>query len=338
MVGLLSKKITQGIKMNHNHSMKLITKRVFALFVAVIFVSASSFAQKKPTIMILPSDNWCTQRYFTTSFQNQGTTITISNYQQAFTEDNELPQVVSRIGALLTDLGYSLKDAEQELKNITVKTAEDNVISSKTSGATLLETPLDELKRKVKSDIIIQLWWKINRETQGKSASFTMEAFDTYTNKRIATSTGNTKPSAQSIDVILGQAIEKQIKPFDEQMTRWYHDQEINGREISLTIRCWDNWEEDLETEFGGDELIDCIQDWLYQNCVNGKFNYSDGTESFAQFEQVRIPLTDESGRSMDARAFATNLRKYLRQSPYNITSKVAVRGLGEASIILGEK
>lgn len=34
------------------------------------------FAQgKKPTLMILPSDNWCSQRYFMTEFDNQGSTV-----------------------------------------------------------------------------------------------------------------------------------------------------------------------------------------------------------------------------------------------------------------------
>ena len=40
------------------------------------------FAQqaKKPTIMILPSDNWCNQRYFMTSFSDQGNTVKVPNY------------------------------------------------------------------------------------------------------------------------------------------------------------------------------------------------------------------------------------------------------------------
>ena len=87
-----------------------------------------------------------------------------------------------------------------------------------------------------------------------------------------------------------------------------------------------------------GEELTDCIQSWLQKNCVNGVFNLSDATESFAQFEQVRIPLLDDNGRAIDARAFATKLRKYLQQPPFNITSKVMVRGLGEAIVVLGEK
>ena len=239
---------------------------------------------------------------------------------------------------MLTELGYSLKDAEQEIKSINMRTAEDNVTTSKTSGASLVETPLDVLKRRVKSDIIIQLWWKLNKESKGHSASFTLEAFDAYTNKRIATSTGTTKASDDVIPVLLEQAVKENVEPFDEQMTRWYDDQKKNGREITLTVRCWDSWENDLETEYDGYELTDCIQDWLAEHTVNGMFNLTDGTESFAQFEQVRIPLFNEKGRAMDARAFATELRRYLQKPPYNITSKVMIRGLGEAILVLGEK
>lgn len=310
---------------------------LFALLLCYNLVSIAQTA-KKPTIMILPSDNWCTQRYFTTNFSNQGNNVKVPNYQQAFTEDIELPQVISKVGGVLTELGYSLKDAEQEIKNLNTRMAEDNVTTSKTSGASLVESPLDILKRRTKSDIIIQLWWNLNRESKGHSVSFTLEAFDSYTSKRIATSTGTTQASKESIPVILEKAIKENIKPFDQQMDKWYADQQQNGREIILTIRCWDNWENDLETEFDGNELTDCIQDWLQANTVNGALNLTDATESFAQFEQVRIPLFNDKGRAIDARTFATELRKHLQKPPYNITSKVMTRGLGEAIIILGEK
>lgn len=305
-----------------------------------IAIALVSFADdvKKPTIMMLPSDNWCTQRYFTQSLDNQGTTVKVSDYQRAFTEDIELPQVISKVGGVLTGMGYSLKDAEMEIKSLGVKQAEDNAMSSKSSGAFIAETPLDVLKRRMKSDIVIQLWWNITKDPAGKVVSFTLEAFDAYTNKRIATATGNSKPTADAIPVALEKAVKDNVKEFDKQLDRWYADQKKNGREIALTVRCWDNWDNDLETEYNGEELTDCIQQWMRENTVNGSFNLSDGTESFAQFEQVRIPLKDQKGNAMDARAFATALRKHLQKAPYNITSKVVIRGLGEAILILGEK
>lgn len=312
-------------------------KKLGLLFSMLVLAMSVIGQTKKPTIMILPSDNWCNQRYFMTTFDNQGTDVKVPNYQQAFQEDTELGQVISKVGGVLTGLGYSLKDAEQEIKSLSIKQAEDNVIMSKTSGANLVESPLDILKRRIKSDIIIQIWWKLNREATGRSASFTLEAFDAYTNKRIATSTGTTKASTEPIPVLLEQAVQNNIQVFDMQMNEWFSIQQRDGREISLSIRCWDNWDKDLETEYEGKELTDCIQSWLQKNCVNGSFNLSDGTETFAQFEQVRIPLQDEEGKAMDARAFVTKLRKYL-QRDYNITSKVIIRGLGEATLILGEK
>lgn len=293
---------------------------------------------KKPSIMILPSDNWCTQRYFTQSFDNQGTTEKVSDYQRAFAEDLELPQVISKIGGLLTGMGYSLKDAEQEIKSLKMKQAEDNVMSSKTSGSSIAETPLDMLKRRMKSDIVIQLWWNIIKDPKGKVVSFTLEAFDAYTNKRIATATGNSKPTDESIPVALEKAVRDNVKEFDKQLDQWYADQNKNGREIVLTVRCWDNWNSDLETEYGGDELTDAIQSWIRQNTVKGAFNLTDGSETFLQFEQVRIPLMDDKGNAMDARGFATALRKYLQKEPFNIPAKVTMRGLGEAMVVLGEK
>ena len=309
-----------------------------ALLLFLSFSLWASAQEKKPTLMILPSDSWCTQRYFMTNYDNQGLTVSVPDYQAAFREDLELRPVVSKVGELLTGYGYSLKDCEMELKTIAQRTAEDNMTMSKASGASLVESPLDMLKRRTKSDIIIQVDWHVNRENSGKSITYTLEAFDSYTSKRIATSTGTGLPSSDPVPVLLEKAVKEHIVDFDKQMDMYYHDLVKNGREIILTVRCWDSWENDLETEFAGEELTDCIQNWMSDNTVEGVFNLTDASESFLQFEQVRIPFYDEKGRAIDARAFATALRKYLRGEPFGIEAKVMVRGLGEAIVVLGEK
>ena len=314
-------------------------KRIHLFLLLVATLSGMVQAQeKKPTLMIVPSDNWCTQRYFTTTYDNQGVKVRVPDYQRAFQEDLEIKGVIAKLGAMLTDMGYSLKDCEQELKVIATRQAEDNVTLSKTSGASLVESPLDQLKRRTKSDIIIQVDWVIRKETAGRIVTFTIEAFDSYTSKRIATATGTCDPSDQPIPMMLECGVMSHIKNFDKQMDNYFRDLKKNGREIVLTVRCWDNWDKDLETEFDGEELTDCIQQWMRENTVKGVFNLTDGTENFLQFEQVRIPFYDGKGNAMDARAFATALRKHLAKAPYNITAKVMVRGLGEAIIVLGEK
>lgn len=304
-----------------------------------LLVTVIVFGQaKKPTIMILPSDNWCTQRYFMTEFDNQGTKQSVPNYKQAFQEDTELGQVISKIGALMIDRGFPLKDAEQELKAIETRNAEDNMTSSKTSGSSISESPLDILKKRAKADIIIQIWWKVNKEGDQKSVSFILEAFDAYTSKRIASSTGNGTPSNDIIPVQLEKAILANIDPFAAQLQTHFDDMFTNGREIMLTIKIWDSWENDLETEFDGEELTDIIDDWMAKNTVSGRYNMTDATENIIRFEQVRIPIYDDKGRAIDARAFAKDLSKFLKAEPYLIESKLMTRGLGEAIIVLGEK
>lgn len=311
-------------------------KNVLILLMLLFSITATS-AQKKPTIMILPSDNWCTQRYFMSVYENQGSPVKIPNYQQAFQEDVELGLVISKIGELMTDLGYSLKDAEQEIKIISTRSSEDNVTQSKTTGSSLSESPLDILKRKAKADIIIQVGWNIIRLEKGKSVTFTLEAFDAYTSKRIATSTGTGKASTEIIPNMLYDAVKRNIKSFDKQLSTYFDDMIDNGREIILTIKCWDNWDGDLEMEVNGVELLSHIQEWLRKNTIKGEFNLSDATENFAQFEQVRIPIS-KNGIPLDARSYTSDLQKYLKKEPFGLTAKLMMRGLGEAILVLGEK
>ena len=292
---------------------------------------------KKPTLMILPSDNWCEQRYFMTTFDNQGVKTKTPNYQQAFQEDQELPLVISKLGQLLIDYGYSIKDAEQETKAVNNRMAEESLMTSRSTDASIAQSPLDLIKQRAKMDIIIQIWWKVNREATGRSVSFTLEAFDAYTSKRIATSSGTGMGTDESIPVLLENAVKAHIKDFDKDMDNYFRDMRRKGREVVLNIRCWDDWEYRLDDEFGDTELLEIIQNWLRENTVKESFNLSDATDNFAQFEQVRMPLFDKDDKALDARAFISGLRKYLEKN-YNIQSKVYIRGLGEAYLILGGK
>jgi hypothetical protein len=316
---------------NMNKKQNLIVAIGLFLSITTLFGQA-----KKPTLIILPSDNWCEQRYFMTEFDNQGTKQKVPNYKQAFQEDTELGQVISKIGSLMIDRGFPLKDAEQEIKAIEARTAEDNLTTSTNSGSGISESPLDKLKNKAKADILIQIWWKVNKDN---SVSFVLEAFDAYTSKRIASSTGNGTPNNTDIvPVLLQNAILANIDPFAAQLQAHFDDMFINGREVLLTVKKWNSWDKDLETEIDGKEITDYVNEWLQKNTVKGRFNMSDATENKIRCEQVRIPLFDANNNAVDARQFAKGLQKYLKAAPFNFEVKLMTRGLGEAILVLGEK
>ena len=111
-------------------------KRLFIIWTSLL-VATLSFAQvaKKPTIMLLPSDHWCSARYFTKTFDNLGAKQTINDYDAAFREDAELPQVVSKVGELMTKYGYDLKDYAMESKALNDRMLEEQVTMSKSSSA-----------------------------------------------------------------------------------------------------------------------------------------------------------------------------------------------------------
>jgi hypothetical protein len=308
--------------------------------IAFMAITINGFGQaKKPTLMILPSDNWCEQRIFMTEFDNQGTKQKVPNYKQAFQEDTELGQVISKIGSFMIDRGFPLKDAEQELKAIEVRNAEDNMTTSTASGSSISESPLDKLKNRAKADIIIQIWWKVSKTDNGKVVSFVLEAFDAYTSKRIASSTGNGAPNNTDIvPVLLQNAILSNMDPFAAQLQAHFDDMFNNGREIILTVKKWNSWENNMETEIDGKEITDYVNEWMQKNTVQGKFSMADASENIIRFDQVRIPLYDLNNNAMDARKFAKGLRKYLKAAPFNFEVKLMTRGLGEVILVLGEK
>ena len=53
----------------------------------LLLCSIMTFAQtaKKPTIMVIPSDHWCTSRYFTKVMDNQGKKVTINDSDVLYT-------------------------------------------------------------------------------------------------------------------------------------------------------------------------------------------------------------------------------------------------------------
>lgn len=128
------------------------------------------------------------------------------------------------------------------------------------------------------------------------------------------------------------------IDPFAAQLQSHYDDVFSNGREIVLSVKRWNNWDKNLETEIDDKEITDHINEWMQKNTVKGRFNMNDATENKIKFEQVRIPLFDVNNNALDARQFAKGLQKFLKAAPFNFEVKLMTRGLGEAILVLGEK
>lgn len=313
-------------------------KLLFAICGAML-VSSLGFAQaKKPTIMILPSDVWCNTNGYMMEFDNQGTKVKIPDYKKAFQENADLLLVISKINGMMADRGFPLKNAESSLKSLESESAENAMLTSK-NGGSVAESPVDKLKKTAKADIIMQLTWTVNTTGPKKSITFNLQGLDSYTDKQVATAAGTGAPSfSAELPILLEEAVLAHLDNFNSSLQKHFDDMFENGREIIIRVKKFDSWDGDLEKDYGGKELGAVIEDWLAKNTVKGRFSTTDATENMMLFEQVRIPLYDASGKATDARGFCKELQKYLQAAPYTITNKLMMKGLGQATIVLGDK
>lgn len=316
--------------------------KLLGLFLIVLNLPLDVFSQaKKPTLMVFPGETWCNANGYVTVINNQGRTTKLPDYERAMAEDFDMLNVVTKIGELMAERGFPLKDLNTEIRNLRNNETEDEMMVSSTSGATIAETPLERLLRRAKADIRVEVTYKVNTIGPKTSITYNLRGIDTYTEKQIAAAQGTGAQSfSAEIPILLEEAAIDKMDGFLSQLQSHFSDMEKNGRETSLRIQVFDNGSGlSLEDEFNGVELSEIIDQWVNDNTVQHRYSLSDASENTMEFEQVRIPLYNESGRAMDARMFARQLQKYLAAAPYNIKSKIKPGGgLGKATLILGEK
>jgi hypothetical protein len=309
---------------------------LLCLFVLGLVTSAYSQA-KKPTIMVVPSDQWCNKNGYMMEFDNQGSKVKVPDYKKAFQENSDLLLVIAKINELMADRGFPLKNLESSLKTLSSQSAEDAMLNSKT-GSGVSESSIDKLKKVAKADIWMQLTWTINQTGPKKSISFILTGLDAYTDKQVANASGTGQPSfSAELPVLLEESVLANLDNFNSQLQKHFDDMFANGREVILRIIKFDSFNGDLETEFSGEPLSKIIENWVSDNTVQNRFSTTDATENMMLFEQVRIPLYDVNNRAVDTRGWAYNLQKMLK-TKYQIESKLMMKGLGQAQLVIGEK
>jgi len=317
-------------------------KIIFAIIIALF--SVNSFSQvkmKKPSVMVVPSKAWCKQMGYTQEFNNQGYVEVHPDYKLALESDVTLKQVLVTMSGVMKERKFTMKMLESQLDKVDKKMADQNMRSSTKTGGGVMISPTDMLKMTAKADIILEITYTVNQSGFDKSIQFTLAGLDAGTGTLASSATGVGEPSSGSVPELMIEAVSAYMDGFCEKLMDHFIDIHENGREINLNIQVWDDWGEDLETEdYGDDELMIVIEDWVADNTVNGSYNLSDATESMMVFEMTRIPTiyTDKKGkvRALDAGRFGKNLRDYLEE--FGLESKGERSSLSEMTIWIGHK
>ncbi len=262
----------------------------------------------RPTIMVIPADVWCKEHGYMLSNSSP-------DYIAALQTDFELLSVISKVGELMADRGFPLKDFGQSLQ----------------SG--------DSLLQRVKSDVRLEVSWKINKIGPKNSLTYIMRGLDAYTSKQVAAASGTGKPSfACEIPVLLEEAVLEQMDDFCAQLQQYFEDIQENGREVGLRIKIDNSCGVglSLDSEFNGLPLADIIEVWIAENVVNQQYSLSEVDDETMLFEQLRIPTQVGNGLKNDARRFASSLGRYLGN--YGLKAKVVASGHGRTDLIIGRQ
>lgn len=276
--------------------------RIILFALVMSFLPSVVLAQtKRPTLMVIPADSWCQANGFTMNIQD----VTMPDYEKAWQNSQELTEVITKIGELMSERDFPIKDMSQSLKNI----------------------------GQAKADIFMEVGWQINKMGPKRSVTYTLRGIDAYTMKQIAAGSGTGKMSfSAEIPVLLEEAVLERMDNFCDQLQNHFDDLLTNGREVRMSVRIDGNTK--MSDEYEEQELSEVIEDWLSLNTVEHRYSLSDATESFMNFDQVRIPLYADNGMAMDTRRFVQGLRKRLME--LGVSSKIETQGLGMATLIIG--
>jgi len=322
-------------------------KRVFSIIMLSALVCATGWSQaKKPTIMVVPSDAWCKANKYVITTVSDGDTIVSPDYQKALS-NSDMRSVISAMADFMAKNDFPIQSLEQELKRIKNETAEMSVMSGKNSGASVVETPVERLRRTAKADIILDMDYTVKKTGARRQVSFNLQAIDAYSSKIISGNTGIGTDADVPMAALLNEAVLSFKDNFLSGLQHYFDDMFANGREITVTLVRYDTGSKvDFQTEYtyyGQDaELNEIIQTWMDDNAVNGRYTVSTNSANMMRFTQVRIPLYGQNlhGKdvAIDASGFIKPLVKMLKGDPYKLTVGTSPKGLGEIWLTIGDK
>lgn len=307
-------------------------KIISYLVIFSFFLSVEIFGQaKKPTLMVLPLKNWCVKNGYTVATMEMGKEKIIEDYQAVVDKSSDFNNTVAVIDELMANENFPLEVLQQALAAQDEEEAEDIANNVNLS-------PADAIANKVKPDILLLINWEFIPQGPKKAAHVTLQAIDAYTHKDIAPF-DNRSDYAFSEDPsgLIKSALNNGFSNFLNKLQNYFEDLQENGREISIDVKIRGDEFDMEETEVDGETLSETIYNWFDENAQNHRFSESSSGEKFLQYKQVRIPLYNEKGRAIQARQFAQNLVKFLKEK--NIPSKIQSGAhLGHATILIGNK
>lgn len=317
-------------------------KRLIICCAIMLSVIANGYAQRKPMtpprIMVVPDLIYCKAHGYTQQFDNNGITETIPDYERAISEDPSLHAVLTQIAQMILQ-----RDREQSIVIVDIIEAINNAKADAAMAAANVgdesESVDEAIIRNSEADILVKVQFDLVKNGPEYRVSYVLNGTDAYTSQTFAPVSGLGAPSTSANPVVmLREAAGENMDAFLSQMLAYYQRMLKRGRMVAFEIKTTAGSSVNMNSKFRGHPLREWIDDFLYDNSVDGAgVERVQGGNTFLRYQGVYIPLTFTSSfgkeRRQAAKDVAGRLVNFLEDN--GISAEYKIRGLGKVNIYI---
>ena len=260
---------------------------------------------------------------------------TVPDYEKALTEDPSLHSVLTQIAQLITDRNSDIVivDLLEAINN-----AKADAAMAAANAGDEAESVDEAIIRNSEADILIKVQFDLLKNGPQYQVSYTLTGTDAYTNRMFAPVEGMGAPSTSANPVVLlREAVYGNMDAFLTKMLSYYSTMLTKGRMVAFEIKTTSTASVNMNSKVGQYTLREQIEDFLYDNSVdgNGLERVKSGS-TFMQYQGVYIPIVSTirgRQRKQGAKDVAQKLVDFLEQN--GVTAEYKIRGLGKVNIYI---
>lgn len=315
-------------------------KKIFIFPVALLLIAGSSFAQKvmtPPHVMVVPDLIYCKSHGYTQQFNNNGISETIPDYERALSEDPSLHAVLTQIAQLIMEADADKKIVVIDLIEAINNAKADRAMAAANAGDES-ESVDESIIRNSEADILVKVQFDLVKNGPEYRVSYILNGTDAYTGRNFAPVSGLGKGSTSANPVVLlREAVFENMSPFTASMIKYYENMVKNGRMVALEIKTTSTSSVNMNSKVGQYSLREQIEDFLYDNSVDGNgLERVQSGSTFLRYQGVYIPLISTirgRQRKQGAKDVAQKLINFLENN--GVTAEYKIRGLGKVNIYI---
>ena len=243
---------------------------------------------------------------------------------------------------MLTLVGNLINDRNSDIVIVdlleAINNAKADAAMAAANGGDDSESVEEAIIRASEADILVKVQFDLLKMGPQYQVSYTITGTDAYTNQKFAPVEGVGAPSTSANPVqLLREAVFQNMDAFLNKMLTYYNNMVTKGRMVAFEIKTTAGSGVRMGSKVGEYTLREQIEDFLYDNSVDGKgLERVQSGDTFMKYQGVYIPLIATirgRQRKQGAKDVAQRLVNYLAEN--NVTAEYKIRGLGKVNIYI---